>query len=392
MNKPYRRERIVYATYVSPFPTHSGERIRALNLIAALLSLGYEVEAIVGNYDGVDLKAHNRHGVGFHQIPFAWPRLRQAAAIYFRPHQSFVEQVAALNRARPVVAVFLDYGFMGAQIAPLAALGVPIILGTHNLESALTGQAPQDLIGATLAIRLRQAIECAHERWFFRQADAVICVSEEDLAAYRRFVPANRLHVVPNFIDVPDVYSDARRENRIVMTGSFGNFQNVHGLRWFVDEVFDDELRAAASLCVAGHLSDKAVERFAGVPGIVGLGSRQDLLPEVASSRCAVVPLWRGGGTRLKCLEAMAARTPVVTTTKGCEGITHEDTFRVADSARAFKGAILDLLRNPGPAAAAAARARAVFDRRYSLAANAALLAEVIASAAEGHGRGRIPA
>jgi glycosyltransferase involved in cell wall biosynthesis len=258
-------------------------------------------------------------------------------------------------------------------------------LSTHNLESALTGQVRKGSLAAKAAIRLRQAIESAHERLFFRQADAVLCVSDEDRQAYGRFLPKDRLHVVPNFIDVPDSYAGLPRENRIIMTGSFGNFQNVSGLRWFVNEVWDETLRARTSLCIAGTLSDKAAGEFAHIPGIVGLGACEDMLGEMARSRAAIVPLWHGGGTRLKCLEAMATRTPVVTTSKGCEGIRHRGAFRIADDAGTFRAAILDVLDNPAKAAEDAQRARAIFDSDYSLEVNAARLQRAMESAAHLH-------
>jgi polysaccharide biosynthesis protein PslH len=372
---------VLYASYVSPFPTHSGERIRALNLILALRWLGYEVEALVGNHDGVDLALHSREGVRFREIPFAWPRLRQARGVYFRSHPEFVEQVTRLHEARPLRAIILDYGFMGAQIAALSGLGVPIVLGTHNLESTITGLAMRESHRSRLALRLRQVIEFAHERWFFRRADAVICVSERDRDLYAGFVAADRLHVVPNFIDVPDDFGGVVRQNRIIMTGSFDNFQNLRGLRWFVENVWDDELQASTSLCAAGKASDRVVRDLGHVPGIIGLGARDDLLKEIARSKCAVVPIWDGGGTRLKCLEAMAVRTPVVTTSKGCEGIDHGGAFRVADTALQFKAAILEILREPERAALAAGQGRAIYDSRYSLAANAERLGHAMASA-----------
>ena len=379
---------VLYASYVSPFPPHSGERIRALNLIRALRALGYRVEAIVGNYDGADLGAQDSEGIRFHQIPFAWPRLRQSASIYFRAHSGFVQRVRALHAASPLAAIVLDYGFIGAQIAPLSRLGVPVILGTHNIESALTGQIPRRSLAAKAAIRLRQAVEFAHERLFFGAADAVLCVSEADRQAYARFLPAERLHLVPNFVDIPDVYADVPRENRIIMTGSFGNFQNVEGLRWFMHEVWNDELSARTTLTIAGRLSDQVVREFSAAPRVVALGQRDDLIAEIARSRCAIVPLHEGGGTRLKCIEAMAARTPVVTTSKGCEGIAHGGSFRVADTPAAFRAALLDVLADPVKAAASGAAGRAVYDREYSLKANARRLQRALDAAARKHVHG----
>jgi glycosyltransferase involved in cell wall biosynthesis len=373
---------VLYASYVSPYPANSGERIRAVNLIAALRFLGYDVEAIVGNYDHADLTAHGQSGVRFHVIPFAWPRLRQAPHIYFRSDHAFQQQVRSLHQKRAFDAIVLDYGFMGAQIAPLLRLGMPVILGTHNLESALTGQAQRTSLSGKMGIALRQAVESAHERRFFGSADAVICVSEEDRRAYAGFIDADRLHVVPNFVDCPDIYADARRDRRIIMSGSFGNFQNLAGLRWFLREVWDETLRSHATLCIAGQDSERAIAEFSGVPGIVALGAKEDLVAEIARSRCAVVPIQHGGGTRLKCLEAMAARTPIVTTPKGCEGIAHDGTFRVANSAEAFRSAILEILTDWKTARNATARARDIFDRQYSLAANAARLQHVLEDAA----------
>ncbi len=163
------------------------------------------------------------------------------------------------------------------------------------------------------------------------------------------------------------------------MSGSFDNFQNRSGLAWFVRQVWDDDLRALG----AGKHSAEAAAEFAAVPGVTGLGPRADLLREIAGSRCAIVPLHQGGGTRFKCLEAMAVRTPVVTTSKGCEGIAHGGTFWVADTPVSFKAAILQVHADREGAARRAAEGRAIFDRLYSLDANAARLDAVLARAAQ---------
>lgn len=50
-----------------------------------------------------------------------------------------------------------------------------------------------------------------------------------------------------------------------------------------------------------------------------------DVLPYFRKADILVVPLRYGAGTRGKILEAMAHGLPVVTTTKGCEGIAAEN-------------------------------------------------------------------
>ena len=58
------------------------------------------------------------------------------------------------------------------------------------------------------------------------------------------------------------------------------------------------------------------------------------------------MPLLTGGGTRLKVLEAMALGTPVVSTSKGIEGldVTAGTEVLVGDSPEAFSAHVLRLL------------------------------------------------
>jgi glycosyltransferase involved in cell wall biosynthesis len=69
----------------------------------------------------------------------------------------------------------------------------------------------------------------------------------------------------------------------------------------------------------------------------------------IARSWVSIAPLFNGGGTRLKILEAMALGTPVVATTKGAEGLDlqSEEHLLIADTPEAFAQQILRLLNGP---------------------------------------------
>lgn len=60
----------------------------------------------------------------------------------------------------------------------------------------------------------------------------------------------------------------------------------------------------------------KGIELFANVP---------DIRPYYAGSRAVVVPLLKGGGTRIKILEATLAKRPVIATPIGAEGLGFEN-------------------------------------------------------------------
>lgn len=74
-----------------------------------------------------------------------------------------------------------------------------------------------------------------------------------------------------------------------------------------------------------------------------------DVRPLLWGASVSIVPLRIGGGTRLKIYESMAARTPVVSTTVGAEGLEiHPPAdIRIADDPAAFAAACVELLSDP---------------------------------------------
>jgi glycosyltransferase involved in cell wall biosynthesis len=55
------------------------------------------------------------------------------------------------------------------------------------------------------------------------------------------------------------------------------------------------------------------------------------------------------GGTRLKVLEAMVMKKPVVTTSVGCEGmdVVNEESVLIRDELEAFAQGVIELFQNP---------------------------------------------
>jgi glycosyltransferase involved in cell wall biosynthesis len=78
-------------------------------------------------------------------------------------------------------------------------------------------------------------------------------------------------------------------------------------------------------------------------------GYVNDIGALIASSAVSLAPLWSGGGTRLKILEAMAIGTPVVATSKGTEGLDarNEEDLLIADTPEHFADGVTRLLRDP---------------------------------------------
>ena len=83
-------------------------------------------------------------------------------------------------------------------------------------------------------------------------------------------------------------------------------------------------------------------------PNISLVGYVDDIRPLIASSWISLAPIFSGGGTRLKILEAFGLRTPVIATSKGAEGleVQHEKHLLIADTAETFAQETIRLLND----------------------------------------------
>jgi glycosyltransferase involved in cell wall biosynthesis len=128
-------------------------------------------------------------------------------------------------------------------------------------------------------------------------------------------------------------------------------YPNHHGLLWFLDEVFPQILDGVpdARIFVVGANPSKSIMKRA-TENIIITGYVDDVRPYVARAQVFVIPLLIGGGTRLKALEAMAMKRPIVSTTLGCEGIhlKHGESVLFGDTPKDFADAVIRMFGDAG--------------------------------------------
>lgn len=191
------------------------------------------------------------------------------------------------------------------------------------------------------------------------------------------------VHVVPNSVDTSGGADVAREPNALIFTGSMRFAPNRDAMTWFTSAILP-AIRAripGARLTITG---EPGPAPFESGPGVALAGHVADVRSLVAASAVSVAPIRMGGGTRLKILEAMAVRTPVVATSKAAEGIDgrHEEHMLIADSPGAFAEAVCRLLDDPAAAARMAERAWRLCHERYDARVVAAALVRLAESAA----------
>ena len=247
------------------------------------------------------------------------------------------------------------------------------VLNHHNVESQMMSRrAEKSRLRAAAWLLRSQAGKLERlERRAAERCALQLTVSELDADRLRAIAPSARISVVPNGVDV--AYFDGRRNGEqiasqsMVFVGGMDWYPNREAVRWFLENVYPSLKREfpAATLTVVGRGSE-TISRKA--DGVTGTGEVPDIRPFVARSAVFVCPIHDGGGTRLKILDALAQRIPLVATQLAVEGLDLKggEEVMLADTAPAFVAALKRLFENPAASAAIADRGRAFVEREYA--------------------------
>lgn len=228
------------------------------------------------------------------------------------------------------------------------------VLFQHNVETVIWRRRAEQASGVSaLYLRLQAERMFAYERKICQEAGFVLAVSEQDARTMQDLFGIKRLATVPTGVDI-DYFTPREsppRQTDLVFVGSMDWAPNVDGIQFFVERVLPliRRRKPGCSLVVAGRSPSNEMLALAREdPRIQMTGTVPDVRPYLWSSAVSIVPLRVGGGTRLKIYEAMAARTPVVSTTVGAEGlpVRHGEHLLLADEPQAFADACLTLLED----------------------------------------------
>ena len=274
-----------------------------------------------------------------------------------------------------IAATSFDAAFGGLPSAPAVAgsRAGTIILDEQNVESALYKQlARNEPPGLRKVARYHDAllVRRFEHRWLRRASVVTTCSSTDAGYLKAEIASTATIAVIPNGVDTSSVefYDGPRDQHRMIMVGGLSYAPNVDAAAYLVHEVMPRVWRARPDVVLEliGANPTREVRALQG-PRVSVIGTVPDTRPYLRRAALEIVPLRSGGGTRLKILEAMAAGTPIVSTTRGAEGLDVQDGvhLRLADTADALTTAILATLASPRDAAAKARAARQLVVSAY---------------------------
>ncbi|MEQ1839175.1 MAG: glycosyltransferase family 4 protein [Verrucomicrobiales bacterium] len=206
--------------------------------------------------------------------------------------------------------------------------GVLKVLDGDEMESGRTQEFARIEYSIVSLFEKRSFVAKAMlEKMWIPKFDLVTLSSAKELekaVAWVTDAPA-QLTVWPNIAPEAEVVLEREVAETLSLffVGHLGYPPNQDGLIWFLKEVFPLILKRYpdASLQVIGQRCPDSLIQLLNRPGVTYLGAQPSLETFYASATAAIVPLRAGTGTRIKILEAFSRSCPVVSTSKGAEGL-----------------------------------------------------------------------
>ena len=268
------------------------------------------------------------------------------------------------------------------------SLPAPKILMMHGLETTLWQQRYETAHGQLQRAYFNYETKrmAAYESEMCNKFDLILAVSQRDKerleTEFQVRVPievaetgVDCSYFKPNS-DIPVV------PHRLVFTGSIDLLSNIDGLLWFAAEVYPAVKKQYpdVTLDIIGPDPASEIRALAQKDQSVRVtGWVDDVRPYLAAAQAFIVPLRAPGGTRVKIYEAMGMKTPVVSTTYGGEGLSlvHGVNLLIADTAREFADAVIELLGNDEKRAMLAENGWRMVNEKYDWGSMASRLVEV---------------
>jgi glycosyltransferase involved in cell wall biosynthesis len=325
---------ILFLSRWYPYPTNNGSKLRIYNLLrglsqhhaVTLLSFSNQPLAEL-NVEMMKSACEEVHIVQWREFD---PNSGRAKLGFFSLKPRSVIDTFSEEMAAKITQLLSEKKFdlVIASQLPMAAYYPYFKQVPSVFEELEVGLSVEDSLRAGgWKKRLRHAFTWFKQRMYLarllKSFQAVTVVSEQEKKlVLQNFPHVRAILVIPNCMNMDD-YNDIHAEpqaNTLIFTGSFRYHTNYEAMQWFVGEVFPRVLEKipSAQLIITGD--------HAGLPlpsnrNVTLAGYVEDVKSLIASSTVALAPLWSGGGTRLKILEAMAIGAPVVATSKGAEGL-----------------------------------------------------------------------
>lgn len=378
-----RRKKILWISHLLPYPPKGGVMMRSFHLIRELARY-HDVDLFIINQrrlfrnffdDPVDglRKAREVFGEfanivdivdepgGESKVARAWLILRSMIGLPYTVRWLYSKEID--TRIRRCVDNG-QYDVLHFDTIGLAAYwhedySAPAVLDHHNVESHMMlrrAEVEPNILKRIYfyqeGVRLRR-----YERKMLGRFKTHFVCSEDDRTRLLELVKELNVMVIPNGIALPDdkpPRSPDKEQPRVLFVGGLTWYPNHDAVVFMLREIWPRIVAAVpnARLDIIGRgPSDTIKKMVAESSNVILHGFVDDIGQFYEKATLYLCPIRDGGGTKLKVLDALAHRVPLVAHSIACEGIQLKSAMYdlIVDSAEGMADAAIRVLRGELP-------------------------------------------
>jgi len=351
-----------------PYPLNTGKRIRTFNLtneLAKNIEVSYLAYGEINSDAAKYLKSHDitpyavkpvdlkQHGIVFYLKLFLNIFSPYPYIVTSHYTSRFSEKLKQLVKANNFDAIIVEWTPYARYVENMTSCKKIIV--AHNIESDIWKRYLENEKNYIkyLYIKLQYNKLLAFEKNAFKYVDGATAVSGKDSVFIERLNLDYKIAVIENGVDTGYFHpmSEDIKGSTLVFTGSMDWRPNQDAAVYFVEKMFPLLKQEVPDLNVffVGRNPPQHIVSLGDQDGIVITGIVDDVRQYIAQGALYIVPLRIGGGSRLKILEAMAMKKPIVSTSVGAEGLEATDgkDILLADTPEDFCNLCLKVLREP---------------------------------------------
>lgn len=361
------RQKILFLTTEIPYPLDSGGKIRTYNMLKSI-SESYDIDLICFSENSCtdnqeeELKLicksvsiikkiyTNSKSSGKMFINIVKAILKNAPFVVEKFNDSkYKKKVNELINLNEYKRIIIDH----LQVANyLKCLNDnKVILSEHNCEYLILKRRYEKekniikkLFIGTEYIKTRK-----YEKKICSKVEKVIFLSEED----RRLIidenyRGTNTSIVPISVETTYVKKNYNKMvNKLLFIGTMSWYPNEQGILWFIENVWHSLLNMNndLKLYIVGSNPSEEIKKFES-NNLIVTGYVDSIDEYIEKCDICIIPLFIGGGMRVKILESMAKGIPCISTSIGAEGIDTSvgEDILIADTKEEFVKEIMRLI------------------------------------------------
>lgn len=352
---------IVFFSPIEVLRIDGGAPNRIFHLAKTISDMGENVYLILNSKNEGIRKIDN---LSILSCPFVKGKLPKLPQILSK--LNLVKEFKKINRKIDIIQYEFPYDFPWVYLAKLYS-GAPIVLDEHGIEINYVREAYR-----SRPSMFRKASVFLRELVSTKLSSHIFVCSKVDLEQLARIykIPKSKITEIPNavnqgFFEEIDPYKF--EIPTVLFLGGFKHPPNYYAAKALkeviIPQVVEKE-KDVQFVCI-GQEPPAWLEN---IEHVKVLGYVPDVRSFVKGADICVAPIFHGSGTRLKILEYMALGKPVISTSKGAEGIeiVNGENIIIEDDTQKFAEDIVFLLHDATRAKNLGENARKLVKEKYT--------------------------